>query len=120
MAEELACAFDFGDLRDLKIQLCDGWEDFLITAGRVSCLSRLESLDIHSDYTQDGGTDEIFREFLCSFQGLTRLAVSTYAFWATPDLREAAKHHKATLKAFVHCIGPLLDKYEEMEVRKRR
>jgi hypothetical protein len=119
MAEELACAFDFGDLRALKIQLCDGWEGFLLTAGRVSCLDQLESLDIHTNYLQDMHTHQVVSDFLGSFQSLRKLAVATSASWATSDLWAAANHHKATLKALVHRTSSLSDEYENMEYRRR-
>jgi hypothetical protein len=106
-AIDLACAFDFGSLRALKINHCDGWDKFLINGGRMSYPSRLESLEIGYFASMEDLSDQMFHEFLSSFQGLKKLVVSNFSPWATSDLWEAAMHHNATLKALVHQLNPI-------------
>jgi hypothetical protein len=113
VARDLACAFDFGSLRALRIWHCEGWDKFLINGGRVSCPSRLESLEIAYCAEMEDSSDRMFCGFLGSFQGLKKLVVLNYSPWATSGMWEAAMHHhRDTLKVFVHHLEPTSDDEE--------
>jgi hypothetical protein len=101
-AQDMAHVFDWGLLRSLTLRFCDGWEDFLLRGIKLSCPSKLRSLELQSTLNEEIDAEGSIAEFLGSFQGLEQVAISHGSPSFTRDIWDALVHHKSTLRTFVH------------------
>lgn len=98
LPQEMACAFGFEKLHSLKLLFCPNTVRFL-DWGSLLGPPVLKSLHYKADVTYQA--DESVADFLKTFEGLERLAISLDEP-GTLDIWHALSHHKSTLKAYAH------------------
>lgn len=94
--------FDWGVLRSLTLRFCPGWTELLENMTRSGQPIRLRFLEIQSSGEDDWEGDVIIQAFLDSFDGLESFFLASFSPVNTLGIWQAAAHHRATLRRFVH------------------
>jgi hypothetical protein len=100
--EEATDAIDFSQPRSLTLRFCWGWEAFLLHGISSSLPTNLKILEIQSGNEDQDSPAATMAQFLSAGDSIEQLFLSHKWVESTPEIWNATRHQKSSLKVFVY------------------